>query len=870
MRRALLASGVLALTLGLADSALADYSAKVDKDTLNIVGDDASDKLALRLGAGGLEVDVADDGTADFAFDRATFTAIVVKAGGGDDEVRIDQSGGTFIDETVTLDGGAGGDTLNGGAGADTLIGGSGNDIVDGSFAVDTIVLGSGNDHFIWHPGDQSETVEGQGGNDAMSFTGSGIGEIINVSANGSRVRLTRNIANIDMDLDGVEKIALQPFGGTDAVTVEDTTGTDLDAVEADLGGDDTPDTLTARGTEGPDAFKAGITGITGVGARTEVFNADATGDVHAIAALGGDDTFATGIGVDGKAVVAFDGGNGDDTVTYSGTSGPETIGLVANGAFARISSPPWAETDVIAEHLNVLARGDVDTVTAVGNLAALTAITMDGGSGNDILSGSNGADTLIGGSGNDAIDGQQGVDTALLGSGNDTFQWDPGDGNDTVDGQGGADALTFNGSNIGELLHVSANGSRVNLTRNVANITTDLVGMERTLFVPRGGADVITVDDLTGTDMDAVEADFTADGVSDSLISRGTEGPDAFKVGSTGITGVGARTRVINGDTTGDFLTVAALGGDDTIDTGIVPLGPAWVSIDGGAGTDVTNYAGTAGDDLIAAVSNGPVAHVSSPPATEIDVSTEHLNVLGGSRRRSAQRDRQPRAADRADDGRRRPATTESSAATAPTRCSAAPATTSSMASRATTSRSWAPVTTRSSGTRATATTPSRARAAATRSRSTARPSARSSTSRRTATRVQFTRNIANIVTDLDDVERIALRTIGGNDTITIGDMTGTDLSVADVDLGAFTGGGDAAQDTVVVTGTDQPDNVKVNRSEDQVVTTGLRTQTRIANSESLNDTLRVNTLGGDDRVTVDPNAELLITPVIDLGADG
>ena len=207
------------------------------------------------------------------------------------------------------------------------LIGGSGNDIVDGSFSVDTIVLGSGNDHFLWHPGDQSEIVEGQGGNDAMSFTGSGIGEIINVSANGSRVRLTRNIASIDMDLGGIEKIALQPFGGTDAITVEDTSGTALDVVEADLGGDDTPDTLTARGTEGPDAFKTGITGVTGVGARTEVFHADATGDVHAIAGLGGDDTFATGIGVDGKAEIAFDGGNGDDTVTYSGTNGPRRSG---------------------------------------------------------------------------------------------------------------------------------------------------------------------------------------------------------------------------------------------------------------------------------------------------------------------------------------------------------------------------------------------------------------------------------------------------------------------------------------------------------------------------------------------------------------
>ena len=45
-------------------------------------------------------------------------------------------------------------------------------------------------------------------------------------------------------------------------------------------------------------------------------------------------------------------------------------------------------------------------------------------------------------------------------------------------------------------------------------------------------------------------------------------------------------------------------------------------------------------------------------------------------------------------------------------------------------------------------------------------------------------------------------------------------------------------------------------------------RAKTRITGSESLNDTLRINTLGGKDDVSVDPNAELLITPVIDLGA--
>jgi Ca2+-binding RTX toxin-like protein len=862
VRRALLASGVLALTLGLASDASADYSAKVDGTTLNIVGDDAGDKLALFVDSTSVLVDVADDGTIDFTFDRAAFTAIAVKAQGGDDQVRVQQLGGV-ADEAITVDGGAGDDNLIGGAGPETLIGGSGNDVVDGNFGVDTILLGSGNDHYLWHPGDQSETVEGQGGNDAVSFTGSGAAEIVHISANGSRVRLTRNVANIDMDLASIEKVALQPFGGIDAITVEDVTGTPLDVVEADLGGDAQPDSLTARGTEGPDAFKSGVTGITGVGARTEVFNADPTGDVHAIAGLGGDDTFATGIGVDGTAVATFDGGAGDDTVTYSGTNGAEAIHTVANGVWTRISSPPSAETDVIAEHLDVLARGGADTITGTGNLAALTAITMDGGSGNDTLSGSNGADTLIGGSGHDAVDGQQGLDTAVLGSGNDAFTWDPGDGNDTVDGQGGSDGLTFNGSAIGELLHVSANGSRVNLTRNIANITMDLAGMERTLFAPRGGADVITVEDLTGTDMDAVEADFTADGAADSLISRGTEGPDAFAVGPTGITGVGARTRVINGDTSGDFLTVAALGGDDTIKTGVVDLGPAWVSIDGGAGDDVTTYAGTPADDVLAVVSNGPVAHVSSPPGAETDVATERLDVLGGSGadQISGVGNLAPLTALTLDGGAGDDRVLGGNGAdtllggSGDDFVDGQQGNDVAFLGSGADTFGWDPgdgndTVEGQGGSDAFAFNGSAIGEILDVSAN--------------GDRVRFTRNIANIVTDLGDVERVALRALGGGDHVTIGDMRGTDLSAADIDVGA----GD--QDTVVVNGTDGRDTVQVTREEDQVVVAGLRTRTRIAGSELLNDTLRLNTLAGDDRVTVDPDAELLITPVIDLGPDG
>src|SRR5207253_4945127 len=124
--------------------------------------------------------------------------------------------------------------------------------------------------------------------------------------------------------------------------------------------------------------------------------------------------------------------------------------------------------------------NGGDDTFSATGNLASLISVTVDGGAGNDTILGSNGNDTLLGGEGNDFIDGNQGNDTVLLGAGDDVAQWDPGDGSDTIEGQDGTDTLVFNGSNIAEQTEISANGTRARLTRDVANITMDLNGIEK------------------------------------------------------------------------------------------------------------------------------------------------------------------------------------------------------------------------------------------------------------------------------------------------------------------------------------------------------------------------------------------------------
>ena len=70
-----------------------------------------------------------------------------------------------------------------------------------------------------------------------MLFNGSAGNEIMEASANGGRVRFTRNLANISMDLDDVESIVAKTLGGTDNLTVNDLSGTDVTDVEADLAG---------------------------------------------------------------------------------------------------------------------------------------------------------------------------------------------------------------------------------------------------------------------------------------------------------------------------------------------------------------------------------------------------------------------------------------------------------------------------------------------------------------------------------------------------------------------------------------------------------------------------------------------------------
>src|SRR6516225_7049301 len=110
----------------------------------------------------------------------------------------------------------------------------------------------AGNDTFIWNPGDGSDTVDGQAGNDTLQFNGAAIAEKIDVSANGGHARLTRDIGTVTMDLNGVEHIDVNALGGADTINVHDLSGTDVTVVNIDLESAPARASATAHRTRSP------------------------------------------------------------------------------------------------------------------------------------------------------------------------------------------------------------------------------------------------------------------------------------------------------------------------------------------------------------------------------------------------------------------------------------------------------------------------------------------------------------------------------------------------------------------------------------------------------------------------------------------
>ena len=150
---------------------------------------------------------------APFFLDIGTSENLIVNMNGGDDTFTAGNGLAPLI--SLTVDGGAGNDHITGGDGNDKLIGGDGNDTIVGGRGSDVMFGGDGNDTFVWNPGEGSDVVEGQGGADTLQFNDANINED-RPSANGSRLRLSRDIGNVIMDVNGVEQVNVVALGGAD------------------------------------------------------------------------------------------------------------------------------------------------------------------------------------------------------------------------------------------------------------------------------------------------------------------------------------------------------------------------------------------------------------------------------------------------------------------------------------------------------------------------------------------------------------------------------------------------------------------------------------------------------------------------------
>jgi Ca2+-binding RTX toxin-like protein len=258
--------------------------------------------------------------------------------------------------------------------------------------------------------------------------------------------------------------------------------------------------------------------------------------------------------------------------------------------------SPDFSVDRSKVARIAVNARAGNDSVRIDESNGAFTdtiPTAIAGGRGNDTIAGGKGVETLLGGDGNDSIDGNGGNDAARLGDGADTFIWDPGDGSDTVEGQNGSDTMLFNGANVAEQVDLSANGNRLKFFRTQANITMDTAGVERVVFNALGGADTVTVNDLTGTDVSRVVLDLAGtlggaagDGQADRVIVNGTNGNDTIDVSGDAqdvkVSGLAATTEILHSEVAKDRLDVNTLAGSDTVRSNGLGAGAIQFFLDG------------------------------------------------------------------------------------------------------------------------------------------------------------------------------------------------------------------------------------------------------------------------------------------------
>lgn len=541
----------------------------------------------------------------------------------------------------VNLSGTADTDDLNGSVNNDTLAGSDGNDQITGHGGHDSLDGGDGDDGLWGGPGD--DTLLGGAGNDSL-MAGHGND---NLAGGGGNDTL---------------------YGGSGSDTLDGGDGSDLL-----YGGGGN----TLRGGAGDDELVIGSADAGAVihaegGAGRDLFDTSLDNGVTLIVSGGGDlDTYRISYGpvTTGYTVTDFVTGLGGDRIDvsqmleWSSVDGRGYIGgnpmKLGYMRLQQSGNTTWLQYDEDAASNGTIWTTAIAlqgvTASAI-NAHNFKPLYIGGTSGNDLLRGSLGVDTLEGGNGDDELDGDWGEDSMTGGEGDDTYHVDhlgdlvrevAGGGNDKVIAvidyvmDGNVENLDIGSGasrGTGNALHNNIKGNNGNneINGGAGNDTISggagddsLIGGDGDDQVTAGdGDDLIVGGDGAGNDtysggagLDTVRYTSAVTGI---VVDLGLGTAMGNEIGSDTLIDIENIVGGQAGDTLiGDALANAIDGytGDDTL-TG----GAGNDTLDGGSGRDTAIYAGPKAGYLVAKVGAGYTVTDTDP-----DNGNEGIDTLYG-----------------------------------------------------------------------------------------------------------------------------------------------------------------------------------------------------------------------------------------------
>lgn len=391
----------------------------------------------------------------------------VVSLGDGDDDFGGNPSGVVVGNE---VHGGDGADLIGGGDGDDTLDGGPGNDLLSDGAVVsdDTIDGGPGDDRLFGGGG--VDSLDGGAGEDAF-FGGAGDDTLTSsdnfkdavVCGDGSDTAIVDDLDDVDPDCELVNPpTPIVVTGGPEASTLELKVDTVPGGVKYTFDDPAPLQVSDSRCQPGPPIvcetpLEEPVEVALGDGDDTVTLSGSRAFAQLSLDGEGGDDTliaspFARGgtqndritSGNCGVNECVLQGGDGDDILT----GGPTRDRLQGGTGSDDLEGGLDKDT---ADYSNFAVDISVELgVASEEPLAGADTIDGDienlvGGFGNDKLTGSVFANTLEGGAGEDELIGDEGDDRLDGGPANDTLEGGvSGDGNDHFIGGPGFDTLTY------------------------------------------------------------------------------------------------------------------------------------------------------------------------------------------------------------------------------------------------------------------------------------------------------------------------------------------------------------------------------------------------------------------------------------------